>query len=153
MECTRNESKSPVSKSERRLVRLGMAVGGLSLALGASALVAPAVSSAHTNPGKSTSNPAARLRTQDERLGTIAARMHLGAGSVLAAERSLDGIATSSGQRTGGSQILVTSERQRPGSIGSRTGASKLAETHSLIAIAERHHLGVGEVLAVERSR
>ena len=178
MEAKGIESKSPRARSPRRLGRLGMAVVGLTLAIGGSVLLVPALSSAHTD---NTAASTAPLKPENDNLATVASKMNLGAGALLAAERSLEENALNSG---GGPAFRTVSETQaliaiaqdhhfgvgellgaeralQNASLGMSTtaaGAPKpstpeiaLAETRALVAAAERYHFGIGELLGAER--
>ncbi len=128
MQNNRTEPRSPGTGSPRRLGRMGTAVVGLALTIGGSVLLVPTISSAHT--GNAAATRAVPLKTQEENLAAIASKMHLGAGALLAAQRSLAEVALDRG-------VTVT---------------STAAETRTLVAIAHNHRFGLGELLGAERA-
>jgi hypothetical protein len=125
-----------------------MAVAGLTLTLGGSALLVPTMSAAQTDNGAPSG--AALFKAQDDNLIAIAQKHRLGLGEVLGAERAMQNAGL--GATSARAQDLVTTEKQHRETTGSSLELSVRAETHQLIAIAQKRHLGVGEVLGAERA-
>jgi len=156
MEAKRIEAKPQGARFPRRFVRAAMAAAGFTLALGGSALLAPTISaqtaaksglaatsarlaaseSHHAATTRSSLGPSLVAETQDL-IATVQTR-HLGIGERLAAELALENAWLGSAATSSYGQA-VTSE------------FSVLAKTQEPATIAQKHHLGLGEVLAAER--
>ena len=157
MEAKRIEAKPQGTRFPRRLVRAGMAAVGLTVALGSSALLAPTISaqtaansglaatkaqlvarqSRHAATIRSSLSPS--LSTETQELIAMARKHRLGLGEVLAAEGALQN-----------SRLGNKATSSRPYEVTSEL--SVVVDTDQQAAIAQNHHLGLGEVLAAERA-